>query len=206
MFRSFLGIISAVIISAYFGFVLWATFAVLDNNTHIYAENGLIENIQAGILVVACIVYLATAAFDKRSETLILLFCSLLCYSFMLRELDVERFDVPYALKLIGSGAGRNIILATAFAAIFGYAALSNYSYYKKAAVGFIKSRPGFLLIAGGVFLIIGDSFEKYKGITHYGFFEEIIELFGYVLILLSSLTAGTFLNRENKKLTGGEF
>lgn len=200
MFRSWLGIISTVTISAWFGFALWATYFVFDNNTQIYAEKGLIENIQACLLAIACIVYLATVALEKRSEKLILLSCSLLCYSFVLRELDVEKYDIPYALKIIGSGVGRNTTVATAFAAIFVYAALSNYFYYKKAAVGFIGTRPGILLMTGGVFLFIGDFFEGYKAITHHTFIEEMAELFAYVLIVLSSLAANSFISSTTNR------
>ncbi len=184
---------SAAIISAWFGFTLWAAYSVFHyNHVYIYAENGLIENMQACILAIASIVYLA-AVLGKMSEKLIILFCSLLCLSFFLREVDVERFDIPYALIFIGSGAGRNTILTAAFVAIFIYAGLKH-SHYKKAAVEFAKSRPGWLLMAGGAFLLTGYFFEKnYAILHHHVFFEEINELFGYVLILLSSIAAKTF-------------
>lgn len=205
MARSLLNInvTSGAIISAWFGFTLWAAYSVFsDNHTHIYAENGLIENIQAFLLVIACIVYLATVAIEKRSDKLILLFCSLLCFSFLLRELDVEEFDIPQALIFIGHGVGRNTTQAMAFFAIFTYAA-SNRSYYKKASVEFAKSRPGWLLITGGVFLLVGDFFEKRNGILHHVFFEEIAELFGYVLILLSSISANSFMSRITTRSSG---
>ncbi len=196
MARRLLGVdvTSAAIIIAWFGFTLWAAYSVFhDNNVHIYAENRLIENVQACILVIASIVYFATAALDKSSEKLIIMFCSLLCLTFFLREVDVEDFDIPYALIFIGSGAGRNTILTAAFVAIFIYTGLKH-THYKKAAVEFAKSRPGWLLMAGGVFLLIGDFFEKNDTILHHSvFFEEINELFGYVLILLSSIAAKTF-------------
>jgi hypothetical protein len=45
-------------------------------------------------------------------------------------------------------------------------------------------------LIAGGVFLFIGDFFEKYEAIVNHVYWEEISEFFAYVLILVSSLAA----------------
>lgn len=203
MFRSLLGIISTVIISAYFGFFLWATYSVFDDNTHIYAENGLIENSQACLLAISCIIYLANVALEEKPKKLILLTCSLLCYTFLLRELDIEKFDIPYTLKLIGSGVGRNTTIGAAFAAIFVYVALRNYSYYKKTALKFIGSRPGFLLMAVGAFLLIGDYFEKHKTITHHVFFEETFELFAYVLIVLSSLAANSFISSIKIRSSG---
>ena len=118
------------------------------------------------------------------------MFCSLLCYSFVLRELDVEKFDIPYPLIFIGSGAGRNVTIAVAFIAILACAALGNFRVYEKAAKGFIKSRSGILLIAGGVFLFIGEFFEKYEAIVNHIYWEELSELFACVLILVSSLAA----------------
>ncbi len=198
MLRSLSGIPAAIIISVYIVFAIWASNAVLDNNTHIYAENGLIENIQAAILAIACLVYLLSATLNKKTETLIFLFFSLLCYSFMLRELDVERLDVPHVLKVIGSGKGRDISLALAFSTIFIYAALTDFSYYKKAAIDFIRSRPGVLMMAAAVFLLIGDIFEKYKDLAYHDFFEEMSELFAYGLILSASFTASFFPNNLN--------
>jgi len=126
---------------------------------------------------------------------LIIVFCALLCFSFFLRELDVEDFDIPHALILIGSGVGRNAVLGMAFAAILIYAILK-FSYYKVAAVMFVKSKPGWLLITGGVFLLIGLLFEEKKGLVYHDvFIEEMCEIFGYVLILLSSIAANSFMN-----------
>jgi hypothetical protein len=46
------------------------------------------------------------------------------------------------------------------------------------------------LLIAGGVFLFIGEFFEKYEAIVNHVYWEELSEFFAYVLILVSSLAA----------------
>lgn len=198
MSRSSLGVdvTSIAIVSAYFGFAFWAAYSVFfGGHVHIYAENGLIETIQACLLAIACVIYLATAALEKRSDKLILLFCSLLCYGFALRELDVEKLDIPHPLIFIGSGVGRNITVAGAFIAICVYVALGNFSFYKKAAIEFIKSKPGALLIAGGVFLFVGHLFEKNGAITHHVFFEEMAELFGYTFIVLSSIAINSFVS-----------
>jgi len=194
MLRNLFGILYTIISGAWLGFSLLATYLVLNGKNHIYAENGLIENIQVVILIIAYIVYLLTAALEKRSERLILIFCALLCYSFILREVDVERLNIPYILISIGSGVGRNVTIFIAFAAI-AYVALRNYSCYKKVAIRFIKTNSGYFLMAGGVFLFIGDFFEKHNLISHHIFFEEMFELSAYVLILLSSLTSDSFVS-----------
>lgn len=198
MSRRFLevDVISAVAVTAWFGFTLWATYCVfVDGHVQIYAENGLIENMQAYLLVVACAIYLATLALEKRSDKLILAACSLLCYGFIVRELDVETFDIPRALIFIGSGLGRDMSLAVAIAAICLYATLTDLAHYGKAALRFVKSTPGVLWMTGGVFLVIGEVMEKNKIILHHAFVEEMAELFAYVLILLSSIAANAYLS-----------
>ncbi|MGB5157203.1 MAG: hypothetical protein WBN77_07170, partial [Desulfobacterales bacterium] len=190
--KRFVNVISAVIVSAWLGVWIFSISSMADNNTHICAENGPIESMQAYLLVTACVIYLATAVLGKRLERLIPLFCSLLCYSFVLREVDVETFNIPNALKFIGSGVGRNTTIAIAFLAIV-YVALKNYLYYKRAVVSFIKSRSGVLLMAGGAFLFIGSFFEKNESIIYHVLFEEMAEISGYFFILLSSIASNSF-------------
>lgn len=185
--------LGGAIICAWLGFTFWTGYLVFsEKQAQIYEDNGLIENMQALLLMVACIVYLLVGLRENRLNKLIPLFCSLLCFSFLLRELDVEKFDLPGVLIYFGHGAGRDAILAIALFSIFTYAAL-NRSYYKKAAIHFARSGSGWLLVSGGVFLVIGNVFEKSDGIPHFVFFEEIAELFGYVLILLSSIYARSY-------------
>jgi hypothetical protein len=169
---------------------LWSAYSVfILNNTIIYAENGPLENLQAILLAISCIVFLAPIAQKRGMAKLIFLFCFLLCCSFILRELDVERLDVPSALKVIGSGIGRNIILTVAFITLFVYAAFK-FSYYKKASILFLGSKSGILLMLGGLLLIIGNLFDKSHSIIHNAFIEESFELGGYCFILLSAVAS----------------
>lgn len=185
---------SLLLISLCVSFIGWLSYIVFqENGVHVYAENSVIENIQAYLLAIASSVYLMTAIFEQRSDKLIIVFCSVLCLGFLLRELDVERFDIPYALILIGSGTGRNVILTAAIVVILGCAAF-RFSHYKAVSARFLKSRSGQLLIAGGVFLLVGQFFEKHHSIAHHVFLEEIHELFGYFLILLSSVLSSSVI------------
>ena len=49
--------------------------------------------------------------------------------------------------------------------------------------------------MAGGVFLVIGELAEKTPLIPQHVFVEEMAELLGYVLILLSSISANAYLS-----------
>jgi hypothetical protein len=193
--RGWFGVVSVVIMGAFFVFFLWTAHSVfILNFTSIYEENELLENIQIILLAISCIVFLIPMALEKKPEKLILLFCSLLCYSFILRELDIEKLDVHAILKFFGSGIGRNTTLAVAFIALFSYAAF-RFRYYTNVSVSFLRSKSGILLMLGGLFLIVGDVFEKLSSIIHHVFWEEIFELGGYCCILLSAFAANAGSN-----------
>lgn len=198
--RSWFGALSVVTMGAFFVLFLWTAHSVfILNITSIYAENGLLENIQIILLAISCIVFLIPIAIEKKPEKLILLFCSLLCYSFILRELDVEILDVNNTIKFVCSGVGRYTTLSVAFIALFSYAAF-RFSYYTNASVSFIRSKSGILLMSGGLFLIVGDLFEKRSTIIHHVYWEELFELCGYCFILLSAFAANAGLNRITRR------
>jgi hypothetical protein len=175
-------------ITIFTGIFCWLGYSVyVLNQTSIYAENGPLENIQVVTLIASCLAFLLPVMRQKREDKLVLLFFSLLCLSFILREVDVENLDIPNALKFVGSGIGRNIMLAIGFITMTTYAML-NSAYYKKLARVFIVSIERLLIIMAGILLYIGNYFEHYNLIQHHVFLEEIFELSGYISILLAAL------------------
>ncbi|MBA3771370.1 MAG: hypothetical protein H0X13_02430 [Ramlibacter sp.] len=89
-----------------------------------------------------------------------------------LRELDVENFDIPGALKWIGSRTVRNATVAIGFTAIFLYAALTDLSRHRRCAMLFIRSRSGLLLATAGFFLLDGEFMESSKPWSAHPFLE----------------------------------
>lgn len=165
----------------------WAAYSVFVlNDSTVYAENGPLENLQAALLAICSLTFLIPVVLKKPPVKLILLSCSWLCFSFFLRELDVERLNVPDAVKLIGSGAGRNGMLVLGFLTLLAFAA-ARFSFYKEAVLLFLKARPGVLMMLAGVLLFAGEIFEKSHSIRHNAFFEEELELLGFSFILLSA-------------------
>lgn len=192
--RSWFYALSAVILGAFSVLFLWTAHSVFTLKiTDIYVENGLLENIQAILLIISCIVFLIPIVVEKNAEKLILLFCSLLCYSFILRELEFDELDVNDTIKYIFSGVFRYISITVAFIVLFFYAAF-RFSYYIDASVSFIRSKSGILLITGGIFFITGDLFEKISSMNHHVYWEELLELCGCCFILLSAFAANAGL------------
>lgn len=176
-----------LVISSFLCFSLWSLYSVfLLDNTLLYQENGLLENIQVLLLVVTFLTFLLPALYQQRNDKLILLFFALLSFNFILREVDVEEFELPNILILLGSGIGRKILLAIGFIGIIFYALL-NAKYYANLSICLLKSSTGILLFLSAVFLFLGGFFEEGK-FQHHTYFEELSELVGYVLFFLSSL------------------
>ena len=172
----------------FFGTISWLAYAVFAlDQTAIYAENAVLESLQVLALIISAMVFLYALKHSKREGKLFLLFLSFLCLSFILREVDVEDFDLPSFLIAIGSGTGRNLILGIGFIGMEIYAAF-NFAYYKEAVKAFFRSKAGLLILAAGVLLYLGDLFENLKTVHHHVFWEETIELSGYMAMLLSAL------------------
>jgi hypothetical protein len=178
-----------LVLSFFVAVFIWASHAVFVlDNVIVYSENGLLENMQVGLIAASCFFFLTPLALKMKPEKLTHLFCFWLCYSFLVRELDIERLDAPDFLVLIGSGMGRNIILALGFISLTGYG-FSKFSYYKEVGLAFLKSMSGLLLMLGGLFLVIGTLFEISSSINQNVLFEELFELGGYCFILVSALS-----------------
>ena len=168
-------------------FFLFGYQVYMHNQTSLYAENGILENIQALVLMISCIIFILPVIYQKREDKFILLFFSLLCFSFFLREVDVEDFNLPSILIFIGSGIGRNIMLTVGFLALF-MNFYKNRESYKKLIRVFSFSNEGLLILQSAVFLFIGRYFETKILMPHHVFLEEIFELFGFLSLLFAAL------------------
>jgi hypothetical protein len=162
------------------------------DQTAVYSENGPLENLQVVVLVTAFLIFLLPALHQKREDKLILLFFSFLCFAFILREVDIEDFNLPPVIVFTGSGIGRNLILLTGFITMVTYGFL-HFSYYKKLALSFIKSCPGILMITAGLLLYIGDYFEHQESLHLHVFWEEMFELLGYMVISFAALITSKY-------------
>ncbi|MDG0970474.1 MAG: hypothetical protein P8O06_11605 [Porticoccaceae bacterium] len=166
--------------------LLWACVSVMVlGDVSVYDENNLLENIQALTLGLSLLLFLMPLADRSRNDRLIAAFFSVLVVGFILRELDVEKFDLPSIIVFVGSGKGRNAMLAIGFFVLLSVAVF-NFRYYFSLAKCFIRSRVGITAIIAGIFLIVGDMFEKID-IPHHVLIEESFELIGYTILLAAA-------------------
>lgn len=178
--------------------VLWSFYAVmLLGDPSVYAENSLLESTQALTLALSLLFFLVPVFDSSRNDRLIAVFMSLLSLGFILRELDVEQFDLPNILILLGSGKGRNLLLGTGLLLTLA-TALFKFRYYLSLARCFFRHGAGIATLFAGLFLVIGDMFEKID-IPYHVLFEESLELIGYAILLLA---ASKLARREVKSDT----
>tara|TARA_B110000967_G_scaffold61060_1_gene62734 strand:- start:153 stop:752 length:600 start_codon:yes stop_codon:yes gene_type:complete len=178
--------------------ILWSFYAVmLLGDPSVYGENNLLENAQALTLTLTLILFLVPLFDSFRNDRLIAVFLSLLSLGFILRELDVEQFDVPNVLILLGSGKGRNLLLGTGLFLTLA-TALFRFRYYLSLSRCFLRNGSGIATLFAGLFLIVGDMFEKID-IPYHVLYEESLELIGYAVLLLA---ASKLARREVKSDT----
>ena len=178
--------------------VLWSFYAVmLLDDPSVYAENNLLESTQALTLALALVFFLVPVFDSVRNDRLIAVFLSLLSLGFILRELDVEQFDLPNLLILLGSGKGRNLLLGTGLLLTL-VTALFKFRYYLSLSRCFFRHGAGIATLFAGLFLVVGDIFEKID-IPYHVLYEESLELLGYAVLLLA---ASKLARREVKSDT----
>ncbi|MEC7390365.1 MAG: hypothetical protein VYD97_03020 [Pseudomonadota bacterium] len=168
-----LALVTLVIVWSILSFHFFDDFAIVD-------ENNLLENTQVLVLLLSLMLSIRTAINRVRKDKIISIFFSFLSFGFILREIDLEDFDLPTWIIVLGSGSGRTILLVTIFSAIVLYM-ISKRRYYIDLTKVFFRSKIGASLFLSGCFLIIGSFFEDIN-LHSSVLIEECFELVAYAL------------------------
>ena len=161
----------------------FAFFVITYEHHHLHKENHALENLQAMLLAVGTVVYLIPRIGIPLLPPLSIAM-SLLCFSFLLRELDVERLDVPVFLHWIGSGIGKRILLAVLWLAMLQ-------RIYRASCDGnidwqpLIFSRLSLCVAAVLGLLILGYGMDREVfPLAHTRLYEEMAETNAYFLLI----------------------
>ncbi|MFK7830221.1 MAG: hypothetical protein AB8B57_10615 [Congregibacter sp.] len=176
--------------------LLVAFYAISMNDTSVHAENSLLENFQAACLASCVLAYLCLMP-ATQDQRLVFMAVALLCFSFLLRELDLERLNVPLFLQTLGSGRGRVLLLASLWISLIAYT-LRSIDLKILSLEKVLRSRMFRLLAAAFGLLLVSALMDKNVfGLVHSRLFEELLEANAYLLIMLplTSITA-RFLER----------
>jgi hypothetical protein len=154
------------------------------------AENGVMEYGQGLLLALSMIAFLLPLSTATPRQRYVLFACSLFCFSSVLRELDVEDYDIPQLFIILGSGIGKKIVLAVLWAPILIYFA-RNFSYYKTTFSDYLFSKTGRYILLGGVVMFLGWPFDKGLVDSAYNnLYEELFEFSGYYFLLVAAIVA----------------
>lgn len=136
--------------------VLWL------QNPAIVNENGMMENLQALSLAAGGLVSFVGLLLPGRHYPRIVYYVlTILFLTLFLREVDVDRLDLPGILVTLGSGAGRNLLLAGAvLLALVLF--VKEYRTLAPIAVALLRHRHCYPFYLGVVLYLGGDVFEKH--------------------------------------------
>lgn len=148
----------------------------------VYEENGVLENMQALILVLCAGLFACKAPSSPGRLMLVPLFLCWLSVSFVFREVDVEDLAVPQWLIALGSGKGRNTLLAVTLFPMLVIAWRSR-SWYWALIRRFFRTQAGKTLLLAAAMTFIGRLFEEARMLVHYAWFEEAAETIAYGLM-----------------------
>ena len=159
-------------------------------NRAIAAENALMENLQAGALLAACVLLIPCLF---RSLPTVNRFISwsmlLVLYSMLLREVDVEHLSESAAITALTSGLGRNVLLVAAFAGTFAFF-MRRRNELISPLIQFCFSRVGLLIAIGCAFYVASLPFDKsmFDLTDHINLFcEEAVECAATFMFLVAS-------------------
>lgn len=146
-------------------------------------ENGFLENMQVAFLTLGMLGFLFNCFANNLKS--FAFFGALICISFILREIDVELLDIASIIKTLGSGLGRNILMATLF--IISITLILRGNVNDDLNVLF-KSNFIIVIIFAGLFLISSWIFDqKIIQTASNLLIEEISEVNAYFLIFIST-------------------
>lgn len=161
----------------------------------IYKENGLLENLQALCLALSCLIFFVAGLRLQLTLRYVVFFFSWLSFVFLLRELDIEKLDVPNIVIMFGAGKGRAIFLIPLFAVMF-YIVKNSRHYLVNFKVYLFSAMSAYIVLSA-LFLIASWPFDKALiDIPHRVFIEETVELAGYYFLTIAAIISSVNLKQ----------
>ncbi len=168
---------------------LTLVFMVLVNNDEfIYKENSWIENIQVVMLLLSCLIFFISSLRLRGQSRIIFASFSVLCFIFVFREVDVDKFDVPQVVIFLLAEEGRVIFFVTQFVLIAML--VKEYHHYWSYKDIYLRSNFfTYLSIAAFLLLVFSHAFDrKWVVVEHQAFYEELSEISAYYMLLVTAL------------------
>ena len=165
-------------------------YAVLVDGQEFYRENGLMENLQALLLVMGILVFAFYGFSLQGRDRVLSAFFSLLCFIFLFRELDVDRMvDVPQILVfLMADNRGRAIFVLAELVLLVMLA--KDFRHFLTCRSLYLRSNLFlFLALSAVLLLVFSNLFDrKWVRLHPQAFFEEITEVTAYYFLFIAAV------------------
>ncbi len=139
------------------------------------------------LLLLSLVITIQTALDRVRQDKIISIVLSIALFGILLREIDIEDFNIPMWIIVIGSGAGRTLLLSIMLAPVLLFIVVKYQQYYGLVKKYFL-SQVGLSLILSFCLLLIGSMFE-HEYLLSRTLIEESFELIAYGLFFRAVFT-----------------
>lgn len=157
---------------------------VFQGRVELSDEGGFIENTTAFAFLFAAILLTFQSLSKLGLELRLNQIFAVTCLVLFLREVDVEDFNIPYILKFLSSGVGRNVLFILAYVFLVLSILIKEREGLLRKVVICFKSPVSQTVLIGCACILVGSVFE----LSDNEFAEEIMEMNGSLLVLLASI------------------
>jgi len=167
---------------------------------HLHDENGLLENFQAFLLFSATILYFRLTMLNDQSEESkrVNMGLSLLCFSFLLREVDIEKLPFMETVGFLFHGIGRTILLVVLWSGFFKN--VYDHCEIRLLAIELLTSKYMLFLNISFLLLVVGTTFDKeFWDIEHGRLYEELAETNAYLILIIPAIFGCFYKYRESR-------
>jgi len=154
------------------------------NGLILFNEGGFIETITAQAFIFSGILLLSRLHQKNSIERDLTALFGTTCLLFFVREVDMEKLDVPAIFQFLGADLGRDSLFALIYVIIFIRLILKTRRTLSTTIKTCLKSLVAIIVMPGCVLLIIGSTCENFNFV----FAEELLEMNGSLLIALAAV------------------
>ena len=156
------------------------------------AENSIFEQLQNGLVLITMAVFVVCALYKgEENKHLQAALLALMSFSIFLREIEIQEYNLPDFVIMMGHGKGRTLLLLILWSAAIYYARPLFKSFFTTLKRAFSHLSAWFYLL-GVLFLFAGMFYDKSVLAAPNGFskvwMEEILEANGYLCMTISAV------------------
>ncbi len=154
------------------------------NGLILFNEGGFIETVTAQAFIFSGILLLSRLLQKNGIERDLTALFGVTCLLFFVREVDMEKLDVPAIFQFLGADLGRDCLFGLGYAILLVRLYLQTKGTLVSTMKTCLRSVVSITVIIGCVLLLIGALCEK----SDFVFAEELFEMNGALLIALGAI------------------